>query len=116
MKYTNKTENQERITLKVMVATQEYFNCKKDVDEVALSIKKFTSSIDGVLTKVIKDNTDGQLQKEYKHCLKQTIMIALGEVDNLIQQHHITSDEEIECLREAITNLQDDVDELFNQG
>ena len=41
-------------------------------------------------------------------------MIALDDVDKLIQQHNVTGDEEIDILRETITKLLDDVEKLFN--
>lgn len=116
MKYMKNTETQTGTTFKVMMVSQEYINCKKDVDKLCLSIKKLMASIGSVLADVIADDTTGQLQEKYKHCLKHTIMIALDDVDKLIAKHHITSDEEMQTLKETITDLLDGVEELFNQG
>lgn len=114
MKYIKNTETKIGRTYKVVMVSQEYVNCKKDVDKLCGTIKRLMSSLDGVLTEIVNNNTAGQLQEKYKHCLRHTIMIALDDVDKLIQQHNVTGDEEIDILRETITKLLDDVEKLFN--
>lgn len=116
MKYIKSTEAQTGRVYKVMMVSQEYINCKKDVEKLQWSVKKLMASLDGVLTNVIFGDTSGQIQEKYKHCLKHTIFIALDDVDKLIEKHNVTSNEEIQELRASVTDLLDDVDKLFNQG
>lgn len=113
--YTKNAETQTKTVFKIMVVSQEYINCEKAVDKVSWSIKKLIASTEGVLKNVILTNGAGQLQEQYKYCLKHTISVALDDVDKFIEQYNVTKDEEIKTLREKIINLLDDVDALFNQ-
>lgn len=117
MNYYNRiSETKQGTVFKVMVVSQEYTNCKSAVDKVCLSIKKLIASTEGVLKNVIPADATGQIQEQYKYCLKHTISIALDDVDKFIEKYNVTSDEEIKTLRAEVIKLLDDVDALFNQG
>ena len=117
MNYYKRTSETKNYTVfKVMQVTQQYLNCKKDVEKICWSIKKLISSTGKVLEDVIPADTKGKIREQYQYCLKHTISIALDDVDKLIEKHNVTDEEEIKTLREEVTNLLDDVDALFNQG
>ena len=114
--YKRISETKQGTVFKVMVVSQEYTNCKKAVDKVSMSIKKLISSTQKVLEEVIPVDGTGQLQEQYKYCLKHTISIALDDVNKFIEEYNVTSDEEIKTLRAEVINLLDDVEALFIQG
>lgn len=113
--YNRNPETKQSMVFKVMVVSHEYTNCKKAVDKVCMSIKKLIASTTTVLEDVIPTDGAGQLQEQYKWCLKHTISIALDDVDKFIEEYNVTDDEEIKTLRAEVINLLDDVDALFNQ-
>ena len=113
--YNRKSETKQGTVFNVMVVSQEYLNCKKAVEKVGMSIKKLIASIQTVFENVIPMDRTGQLQEQYKYCLKHTVSVALDDVDKFIEEYNVTRDYEIKTLRAEIINLLDDVDALFNQ-
>lgn len=116
MSYKGIPENQTGTVIKVITVSQEYINCKKDVDKFYWSIKKLIDSVKSVSKDVIFDGAEGQIMEKYKHCLKYTIAIALEDVDEAIDHYRVKNDEEVLLLRQIVANLYDDVEALFNQG
>lgn len=121
MNYYNKNSETTRITeykkFKVIMVSQEYCDCKKEVVEnISMSIKKLIASTGIVLERVISADVVDKIQEQYKYCLKHTIAIGVDDVDKLIEKYKVTDDEEIKLLKEEVINLLDDVDALFNQG
>lgn len=115
MNYYNRIPEIKNTVIKIMVVSQEYINCKKEVDKVYWSVKKLIASTEGVLKNVIPADATGQIQEQYKYCLKHTVSIALDDVDKFIEEYNVTSNGEIKTLRDEVINLLDDVDALFNQ-
>ena len=116
MKYSkSSTETKRGTTYEVVLVSQNYVACAEKVDRVCLSIKKLLASIGTVLEEVIPSDATGQIREKYEHCLKHTISIALDDVDELIEQHCITSEKEVDLLRGKVINLLDDVERAFHQ-
>lgn len=97
-------------TYKICYVTSEYLKCKDEVNKICQSIMRTISSVKEVLEIVISSDTTGQLKAQYQYCLKLTISIALDDVDELIKKHNVVEEKEIMLLREAVLNLQDDVE------
>ena len=116
MKYSKVTPETKRgTTFEVVLVSHNYVACAEKVDKVCLSISKLLVSIGTVLEEVIPVDATGQIREKYEHCLKHTISIALDDVDELIEQHCITSEKEINLLRGKVINLLDDVERVFHQ-
>lgn len=113
--YDRSSETKQRTVFKVVTVSQEYINCKKEVDKISLSIKKLIASTRTVLENVIPTDVTNQMQEQYKHCLRETINIALDDTDKLIKKYAITRDYEIEMLKEPILDLLDDVEDILHQ-
>lgn len=113
--YNRSSESKQKTVFKVMMVSQEYINCKKAVDKISLSIKKLIASTRTVLDEIFPADVVGQIQEQYKYCLKHTISIALDDVDKFIEEYNVRGDEEIKTLRAEVVDLLDDVDALFNQ-
>ena len=113
--YDRSSETKQRTVFKVVTVSQEYINCKKEVDKISLSIKKLIASTRTVLENVIPTDVTNQIQEQYKHCLRETINIALDDVDKLIKKYAITKEYEVEMLRNSIVDLLCDVEDIFHQ-
>ena len=64
---------------------------------------------------MIPTDVTNQIQEQYKHCLRETINIALDDVDKLIKKYAITKEYEVEMLRDSIVDLLDDVEDILHQ-
>lgn len=113
--YERISEKKNRIVYNVMRVSQQYIDCKKEVEKICFSIKRLIASTKTVLEEVILVSTSEQIREQYKYCLKHTVSIALDDVDRLIEEYNVTDEDEIKTLREEVINLLDDVDALFNQ-
>lgn len=113
--YDRSSETKQRTVFKVVTVSQEYINCKKEVDKISLSIKKLIASTRTVLENVIPTDVTNQMQEQYKHCLRETIKIALDDADKLIKKYAITKEYEVEMLRNSIVDLLCDVEDIFHQ-
>ena len=113
--YDRSSEKKQSTVFKVVTVSQEYINCKKEVDKISLSIKKLIASTRTVLENVIPTDVTNQMQEQYKHCLRETIKIALDDADKLIKKYAITKEYEVEMLRNSIVDLLCDVEDIFHQ-
>ncbi|MCI5878369.1 MAG: hypothetical protein MRZ93_08210 [Lachnospiraceae bacterium] len=115
MQYARSTETKEGTVFIFREVSEGFFKCEKEVDKISGSIKKLIYSTRGVLENVIPTDVTNQMQEQYKHCLRETINIALDDTDKLIKKYAITRDYEIEMLKEPILDLLDDVEDILHQ-
>ena len=110
------TEDSRVTTYSYMKTTQEFLDCKDEVDKICKSIKRLFDTVSGALKEIIMSDPSGRLVDQYKYCLKHTISVALDEVDVFIKKYDISDEAEVNLLRSQVTNLLDGVEEIFNQG
>lgn len=113
---TKQTEYGRKTTITYIKATQEFLDCKDEVDKICKSIRRLLDSVDGILKELITSDPSGKLVEQYKYCLKHTITVALDDVDVFIDKYSISDETAVSLLRTPVVNLLDGVDELFNQG
>lgn len=111
-----KTADSTTKTYIYMKTTQDFLDCKDEVDKICKSIKRLLDNVDKTLKEIIISDPAGKLVEQYKYCLKHTVLVALDDVDTLIEKYHITNETEVGLLRNPIINLMDGAEELFNQG
>ena len=63
--YDRSSETKQRTVFKVVMISQEYINCKKEVDKISLSVKKLIASTRTVLEEVIPTDVTNQIQEQY---------------------------------------------------
>ena len=115
MQYARSTETKEGTEFIFREVSEGFIKCEKEVNELCRSIKKLIYSTRGVLEDVIPTDTTNQIQEQYKHCLRETIKIALDDADKLIKKYAITKEYEVEMLRDSIVDLLDDVEDILHQ-
>ena len=98
----------ENYTFKKVVVSPEYVMCEDEVEKICFSIKRLITSIKNTLDEILTDDKTGQVHQMYLDSLKDTITIALKDVEMLIEKNHVTNEEEIMVLKSKVTDLWDD--------